>query len=196
MPEIPDLSAVTYHLRTPVYRYHQYQGDTNDCGPTSLAIAANALLGEKRFEGSRVAEEMNDPAFEGRPFPHFVVRRIRNWATFPWGIVHYLRQQDIAAHWSPFGTVERLHGNLLADQITIVMLGEPMHWEGGRYRGWAHAKVLFGYTPGKGYVFVDPGYRRRTDEANAWEYHGLFWQEEREFLRQWQGLLRIYIEVG
>jgi len=181
MPEIPDLSAVTYYLRTPVYRYHQHQGDTNDCGPTSLAIAANALLGEERFEGARVAEEMNDLAFEVRPFPHFVVRRIRNWATFPWGIVHYLRQQDIAAHWSPLGTVKRLHRNLLADRITIVMVGEPLRWEGGRYRGWAHAKVLFGYTPGQGYVFVDPGYRRRTDDANSWEYHGLFWQKESEF---------------
>lgn len=196
MAETPDLNAITFHLRTPVYRYHQHQGNTNDCGPTSLAIAANALLGEERFQGPRVAEEMNDPAFEVRPFPHFVVRRVRNWATFPWGIVHYLRQQDIPARWSPLGTANRLRRNLLADRITIVMIGEPLRWKRRRYAGWGHAKVLFGYAPGRGLLFVDPAYQRRPDEPDSWERHGLFWQEEKEFLRQWRGLGRIYIEIG
>ena len=196
MAEMPDLSAVTFHLHTPVFRYHQHQGNTNDCGPTSLAIAANALLDEERFQGPEVAQEMNDPAFEVRPFPHFVVRRIHNWATFPWGIVHYLRQHDVPARWSPLGTVERLRRNLLADRITIVMLGEPLHWEGRRYAGWGHAKVLFGYTPEKGFLFVDPAYQHRPDDPDSWKQHALSWQEEREFRRQWRNLLGIYVEVG
>ena len=196
MAEMPDLSTVTFHLRTPVYRYHQHQGQTKDCGPTSLAIAANALLGEERFQGPRVAQEMNDPAFEVRPFPHFVVRRIRNWATFPWGIVQYLQQHDIPARWSPRGTVDTLRRNLLADRLTIVMLGELLHWENRRYAAWGHAKVLFGYTPGQGFLFVDPAYERRPDAPDSWEHYGLSWQEEGEFLQQWRGLFRIYVEVG
>jgi hypothetical protein len=196
MPEMPDLSAVMFHLHTPVYLYHQHQGHTNDCGPTSLAIAANALLGEERFQGPTVAQEMNAPAFEVRPFPHFVVRRIQNWATFPWGIVHYLQQHDIPARWSPLGTVKTLHRNLLADRLTIVMLGELLHWENRRYAAWGHAKVLFGYTPGQGFLFVDPAYERRPDAPDSWEHYGLFWQEETEFLQQWRGLFRIYVEVG
>jgi hypothetical protein len=196
MAEMPDLSTVTFHQRTPVYRYHQYQGQTKDCGPTSLAIAANALLGEDRFQGPVVAQEMNDPAFEVRPFPHFVVRRIQNWATFPWGIVHYLQQHDIPARWSPLGTVNILRRNLLADRLTIVMLGELLHWENRRYAAWGHAKVLFGYAPGQGFLFVDPAYERRPDAPDSWEHYGLFWQEETEFLRQWRGLFSIYVEVG
>lgn len=196
MTEVPDLSSVTFHLRTPVYRYHQHQGNTNDCGPTSLAIAANALLGEQRFQGPTVAQEMNDPVFEVWPFPHFVVRRVHNWATFPWGIVHYLRQHDIPARWSLLGSVHRLRWNLLADRITIVILGEPWRWEERRYRGWSHAKILFGHTPGQSFLFVDPAYGRRPGDPGSWEHHGLFWQGEREFLRQWRNVFRIYVEIG
>jgi len=193
MIEMPDLSAVTYHLSTPVYRYHQHQGRTNDCGPTSLAIAANALLGEERFQWQTVAEEMSHPAFEVRPFPHFVVRRVRNWATFPWGIAHYLRQHAIPARWSILGSVDRLRYNLVANRITIVILGEPWRWEKRHYTGWAHAKVLFGYTPEQGFLFVDPAYAPGHDPLKQF---GLFWQAEPEFLRQWRNVLKIYIEVG
>lgn len=196
MAETPDLTTVALHLRTPVYHYHQYQGNTNDCGPTSLAIAANALLKENRFQGSSVAQEMNDPAFEVRPFPHFVVRRIRNWATFPWGIVHYLRQNSIPARWSPFGTAKKLRRNLTSDKITIVMLGELLHFEKRRYAGWGHAKVLFGHTQGRGFLFVDPAFKCHPDDSDTWKKFCLFWQEESEFLRQWRNLFSIYVEVG
>jgi hypothetical protein len=195
MNDMPDLSAVTYHLDTPVFRYHQHQGDTNDCGPTSLAIAANALLDEERFYGPTVAEEMNAPAFEVRPFPHFVVRRVRNWATFPWGIVHYLRQNDIPARWSILGSVDRLRDNLVSNRITIVILGELWCWEKRRYAGWAHAKVLLGYTPGQEFFFVDPAYACSRKESTL-EHHGIFGQAEQDFQRQWRNILKIYIEVG
>ena len=61
-----------------------------------------------------------------------MVRRIRNWATFPWGIVHYPGQYDIPARWLPRGTVDTLRRNLLDDRLTIIMLGEPLH---GAFRG-------------------------------------------------------------
>jgi hypothetical protein len=193
MAESPDLSGVAFHLSRPVYRYHQYQGYTNDCGPTSLAIAGNALLGREVFQGPAVAKEMSHVAFSWRPFPHIVVQRISNWATFPWGIVHYLRDHALPARWGLFGTVERLRRNLLGDQLTMVVVGEPLRFEKAKYVGWAHIKILFGHTPGRGFLFVDPGHSRTDD---AWKRHGLFWQGEEEFLRQWRNLFRITIEVG
>ena len=192
----PALGGVTAHMHTQVYRYHQYQGHTNDCGPTSLAIVANALLGEERFQGPRVAREMARLAFEVRPLPHLVVRRIPNWATFPWGIAHYLRQHGIPARWRPFGTLEGLHRNLLADRITIVTIGEPLRRRKLRYTGWAHTKVLFGHTPGEGFLFVDPAHSQSPDDSDSWKRNCLSWQEESEFLRQWRNLFRITIEVG
>ena len=191
-----DIQSIPHRMTTPLYEFHQYQGQSNDCGPTSLAIAANALLGEDRFLKDHVAEEMNDPAFTVRPFPHFVVRRIKNWATFPWGIVNYLQEQELHARWSPLGTTDRLLRNLTANRITLVFVGEPLQWKDGKYNGWAHVKVLYGYQPGKGYVFVDPGRQRRPDAPDSWASLGLFWQDEEKFLSYWRGLFRIYVEVG
>jgi hypothetical protein len=89
--------------------------------------------------------------------------------------------------------LERLRQNLLANLITIVVIGEPLHWRKWRYAGWGHVKVLFGHTPGRGFLFVDPGYPRRP--ADPWAAHGLFWQGEEEFWKQWRNLFQIYIEV-
>ncbi|MFO8035135.1 MAG: C39 family peptidase [Anaerolineales bacterium] len=194
---MPDIQTIPYRMSIPLYQYHQYQGEsTNDCGPTSLAIAANALLGEERFLKDQVAQEMNHPGFRVWPFPHFVVRRIQNWATFPWGIVHYLKEQGFRARWSPFGTAEKLRRNLDENRVTLVFVGEPWRWKGGKYDGWAHVKVLFGYLPGKGYVFVDPGHRKRPENPESWASLGLFWQLEEDFIKFWRSLFRIYVEVG
>ncbi|MGD2146635.1 MAG: C39 family peptidase [Anaerolineae bacterium] len=194
MAEPLDLSGVTYRLGRPVYRYHQYQGTTNDCGPTSLAIAANTLLGGERLHGPEVAKQMSRPSFEWRPVPHISLRRIPGWITFPWGIASYLRNRGLPARWHAFGTVDRLRQNLLRDRITLVAVGEPLRWRKWRYAGWAHIKVLYGYTPGEGFLFVDPGSPVRDNDP--WAAHGLFWQGEEAFHRQWRNLLRIYIEAG
>lgn len=193
MANPPDLGTVALHLQIPVYEYHQYQGASNHCGPTSLAIAANALLGEARFDGERVAQELNDWR---RRFPKLFFPRIRDWATFPWGIVQYLRLQNFHARWHPFGTPERLRRNLHAGQMTIVMIGEPYLWKGVHYTGWAHAKVLFGYSPERGFLFVDPASNRSAFAYGSFEGHGLTWQPEDAFARQWRLLLGIFVEIG
>jgi hypothetical protein len=206
MAEMPDLSGVPLRLTRHVYEYYQFQGyDTNDCGPTSVAIAANALLGRQVLEGPIVAEEMSHVAFEWKPLPHLVVPRIPNWATFPWGIAHYLRKQGFRARWRPFGTLERLERNLRADLLTMVIVGEPWKWtkddpdqsRRGRwvYDGWAHVKILYGQLPGHRLYFVDPGWNAET-RTDPLERFGIFSQEEDEFLREWRNLLRIFIEVG
>ena len=194
MKVTPDLSGVSMRLSKPVFHYHQYQGRTNDCGPTSVAIAVNAMEGRPLLEGTEVAREMSRLGFEWKPFPRFVLPRIPNWATFPWGIVYYLRKRGLQARWRPFGTLERLDRNLRSDRMTMVMVGEPWRWGGVSYAGWAHVKILFGRLPGRGLLFVDPGFRRSM-KPDRLEFHGLFWQEEGEFLRQWRNLLRIYVET-
>jgi hypothetical protein len=188
-----NLEEVTYRLTFPLNEFHQYQGKTNDCGPTSLAIAANAYLGEERYQGTQVAEAMNRIAFELRPIPHLVVRRIRNWATFPWGIAHYLREIEIPARWAVFTQPEQLLERIQADRLTMVIIGEPWKWKKWKYKGWSHIKLLYGYTPGRGYLFVDPGSRKLGDE---WKRAGFFWQGEEDFLRLWRNMGRIRIEVG
>ncbi len=194
---MPDIQIIPYRMSLPVNEYHQYQGqESSDCGPTSLAIAANALLGEERFLKDQVSAEMNHPGFRVWPFPHFIVRRIHNWATFPWGIVHYLREHGFRARWAPFGTAGKLQRNLVENQVTLVFVGEPWRWKDRGYDGWAHVKVLFGVQPGKGYVFVDPGYRKRPEDPESWAALGLFWEGEEDFLNSWRGLFSIYVEVG
>lgn len=190
-----DLSLVALRLRKPVYRYYQYQALTNDCGPTTLAIAANTLWGREELQGPTVAREMNRIGLAWRAFPYIGPSRIPGWATFPWGLVHHLRKRGLRARWHPFGSLDRLRRNLLDDTITVVIVGEPLRWENRGYRGWAHYKVLFGYEAGRGLLFVDPAVKRPKDPRRI-EHHGLSWQGEAEFLRQWANLLRLYIEVG
>lgn len=194
MADTPDLTGLPVHLNRQVFRYHEYQGDTNDCGPTSVAIAVNALLDRRALEGPVVAKEMSHVAFEWRPFPRPLIPRIPNWATFPWGVVHYLRKKGFRARWRPLGTLERLERNLRSDRITMVVTGQLWRWDAWRYHGWAHIKLLFGLVPGRGLIFVDPG-QPRSSRPDRLEYHGLFWQDEETFLRQWRNLLRVFIEV-
>jgi len=180
---------VTYRMQKPLFKYHQYQGESQDCGPTSLAIAANACWEETRLEGGRVAEEMDHPVVHLLPYPRLVVYRIAGWATFPWGMVSYLRSGGIRARWRLFSRLEDLQSNLTSDLITLVTLGEPFLWDQG-YRGWSHYKVLYAHQPGDGFLFVDPAHERDSGEEE-----GLSWQEEGEFLSLWRRMGRIRIEV-
>ena len=185
---------LTYKMTTPLHEYHSYQGNTNDCGPHSICIVANALLGERRFDPSIVAQELNRPTVRRGPLPHIVVRRIPNWATFPWGITDFLNRHGFTAKWHLRGNADRLQDNLRADLATMVVIGEPFRFVKGKYVGWGHVKVLSGYDALHGYAFVDPGSRK--DPSDRWERIGIFWQEETSFSRQWARLLRVYIEVS
>jgi hypothetical protein len=188
-----NLQEISYRLSEPVFAYHQYQGQTNDCGPTCLAIAANAARDENLFHGPDLAQQLNKIAFRWTPFPRPVVRRVPGWATFPWGMVDYLREESITARWSVLNPPEKLLNILLEDRLAVVVLGQPLRWKKWQYLGWSHYKILYGYTPGRGYVFVDPGRRKMGD---TWGQHGLFWQAEEDFLPLWRNMGRILVEVG
>ena len=188
-------AAIALAAPQPIYRYHAYQGDTNNCGPYSVAIAANAYLGEARLDPLAVARAMDAPVFKRRPLPHWVPVRLPGGPSLPWGMAAFLAERlGIPARWQWRCGEERLRCNLAQGLITIVFIGELWRWQGLKYRGWAHAKVLYGFDSRWGYAFVDPGYER--DPTDLWRGLGIFWQGRDEFLRGWLGAGRMVVTVG
>jgi hypothetical protein len=112
--------------------------------------------------------------------------RVRNWATFPWGVARALREHGLRARWRVGASVGRLHRNLNAGLTTIVLVGRPLRFKGGRWRGWSHYKVLYDWDGERGWAFVDP----RVADAP-----GISWQGEGDFLRTWGWMGRQLIEV-
>ena len=166
-------------LSLPVERFHVYQRDSNDCGPYCVAMVANALYGAPFVNAEALSEELNR-----RGFPE----RIPNWATLPWGVVASLRRLGLRARWHLGASLRRLFTNLQQDRITIVMIGEPLHFEGRAWRGWSHYKILDAWDPERelNLGFVDPG----TPDAT-----GMTWQSLKAFRRQWGWMARQIIEV-
>ena len=187
-------AAIPLVVPQPAYLYHAYQGDTNNCGPYSVAIAANAWAGEPRYDALEVAQAMNRPLFKAHPLPHWVLLRLPNGPSFPWGMAAYLAERlGIAAECRWRCDEALLQRNLAQGLLTIVFIGELLRFERLRYRGWAHAKVLYGYDPARGYAFVDPGYEHTAD---PWGALGVFWQTREDFLAGWRGMLRAAITLG
>jgi len=159
----------------PLLRAHQYQGNSNDCGPFSTAIVLNALLGLD-LGGRELARRMNNP--------HWllfipIIRRIPDWATFPWGIVDMLRSFRLHAGWRLFSSPAQLLTGLFEGQIVMPIFGgwNPL---------WAHTTILAAYHNILGWGLINP--------ANA--SGGLQWLSNDEFLPAWRsmGSIMIYAE--
>lgn len=180
-------------MRTSLYRFHRYQGRTNDCGPFCVAIAVNALKNEEVLNGSRVARQMERirPRTGSLPLP--LLDKIPGWATLPWGLSDELRRHGLHSRWQFLGGRERLRRNLLADRITFVSVGEPFRFVRGHWRGWGHVKILYAWDPQRGWAFVDPGLPLQP--GNPWRSLGIGWQSEEEFVRQWTWMLRFMVEL-
>lgn len=165
------------YLSLPVARYHQSQGRSNDCAPFTVAIAVNALTGSQ-IDGAILAEVMNQPRRWLGPLPIPVIRRIPNWATFPWGIADQLQRYAIAARWR-FGASE---GDLIAalEQNRIAM---PI--VGSLWPAWAHVKILAAHDPELGWGFVDPA---RPDGS-------LTWEGARQFEKLWANYGHLLVET-
>lgn len=188
----PDLSTIHHHFKIPIYNYHQFQGKSNNCGPTSLAISMNAFIHEEKFDGKKISNELDHWT---KHFPRLFIPRISSWATFPWGLVQYLRFQEIPGRWSLSGSLEKLIENIHSEIITMVIVGEPLRWKNRKYNGWAHIKVLYGYSPGYFY-FVDPAHQKNTGSNHEIQDIGVHRQNEEEFLKLWKNMHRIFIELG
>ena len=94
----------------------QHQGDSNDCGPYTTATILNALL-DLNLDGSQLAQQMDKPVWRG---PLIVIRRVPNWATFPWGIVDVMREHgEIGVFLIPSSAVKTSTGLPMATSQAI-----------------------------------------------------------------------------
>ncbi len=164
-------------LSLPVARYHVHQRDSNDCGPYCVAMVANTLYAGSFVNAAVLAAELDQ-----RGFPE----RIPGWATLPWGVVASLRRLGLRACWRVETSLKRLFTNLRQNCITIVIIGEPLRFEGRQWQGWSHYKILVAWNPERGLGFDDP-FTARAD--------GMTWQQLGEFRQQWAWMGKQIIEV-
>lgn len=158
----------------PILDCLQWQGQRNDCGPFTTATVINALTGGQ-IEAADLAELMNKPAWRG---PMFVIRRVPNWATFPWGMADVFRQYGLKARWSLFTRTSTLMQYLEQGEIVMPMIGEwkPM---------WAHVMTLVAYEPDKGWGFANTQY----------DNHDIFWVNDDTFTKQWKAMGHLLVRV-
>jgi hypothetical protein len=153
---------------------HMYQGNSNNCGPCSAAIVLNALI-NLLVTGNDLSTELNSISWRGI-IP--VVRRIPNWATFPWGLVDLFNNYGIRSRWKIFSKQTDLLSAVVGGKTPIVIIGV---WR----QRWSHYKILAAYDEKLGFGFIDPGSRSSN----------ISWQREDEFLSQWRFLFNSIIEV-
>ncbi len=171
------------HDRT-LASWHIAQGSTSDCGPHVVAEAVNFWTGEARLQADEVARRMNRPRV-GAGFPLVVVRRVPNWATFPWGIADELRAQGVPAGWKLNASEDDLHAALRDDRLAMPIFGEPLRRKGLRWTGWSHVVLLEGWDPAtETYWFVDSA---RTSAPTS--------RPRAEFLQLWGNMQRLLVET-
>jgi len=151
-----------------------YQGNRNDCAPFTVATLVNAFTNQ-RVDPLELAQEMNKPVWRGiRP----VIRRIPNWATFPWGIVDILRQFGFSARWRFIIQVEEVIKHL---PHSILYLPILLSW----HPLWAHVMTLIAYHPKRGFGFAN----------TQLEGTKVDWLEEARFLKLWNATFRCTVIV-
>lgn len=187
MPQQPppndDLHITERHGRT-LDNYHVWQRDTNDCGPHVVAMAINFWRGNDERDATAIAQEMNRPRV-GVDFPPLVVRRIPNWATFPWGMVDMLRLHGIPARWRFLASEDHLFRALDQNRLVMPIYGEPFRRIDGRWRGWSHVVHLIGWDAERQqYLFVDSSQRVAPTTM-----------PRDDFLRKWRNMGRLLVET-
>lgn len=158
---------------------HRFQGDSNDCGPFTVAMLVEGLTG-RGVDPSILARELDRPRWRGlwRALP--LLRRIPGFATFPWGLVDALRQHGMRARWQRGGDEAELRGWLKASLGVVVLYG------GWSPRPWAHYVVLLAEDPERGWGVADPG---RPTAA-------LRWIDRDSFARRWRRMGRVAVIAG
>jgi len=146
---------------------HQSQGNTNHCGPMCASMILNALSLSPR-SGFDLAEDMNRVIWKAGFLP--LIRRVPNWATFPWGVASVLEENGIKSRWKMFHHFDDLVDNIERQLLTIVIIGS---W---RPTVWAHYMIVAAYEPERGVGFVNSAHPRAE----------LFWMPEDKFKHQWR----------
>ena len=142
----------------------QWQGYTNNCGPTTTATILNALRGLD-LKAPDLAESMNKMVWRG-PLP--VVRRIPNSATLPWGMVDVFRSNGMKAYWNILTLTSHLYEGLARGHILMPMIASSKPVS-------AHVMTLVAWDPEKGWGFANTAY----DEKE------IFWESDPRFKSAW-----------
>jgi hypothetical protein len=162
--------------------YHIWQGKSKDCGPHTAATVINFCRGQSIIDPEDLARQMNKPRL-GSDLPFVHIRRIPNWATFPWGIADVFKAYGLKPRWRFGATESDLRQSLREDRLLMPIFGEPFQRRGIKWHGWSHIALLAGWEPGK-YWFID------SSKETAPTY-----KSEQDFLRMWRGMGRILVEV-
>jgi hypothetical protein len=168
-------TQITSMHKVAILQAHQFQGQRNDCAPFSIAMVTNALHGST-IVGEDLAESMNAIRFRGI-IP--IIRRIPNWATFPWGMVDVFKDLGIKASWRFLGNQERLKTSIITGDIAMPVIG-------GWIPPWGHVMALLAFDPSLGWGFAN------TAKRDA-ELH---WMEDELFEQQWRTFGRMVVEVA
>jgi hypothetical protein len=169
------VSAITSPHQSIILENLQFQGNTNDCGPSTTATVINALL-DRGLEAESLAAEMNKPHWRGLIL---VIRRIPNWATFPWGMVDVFRQHGLDASWRFKATPEYLKDALAQGLILMPIIGswKPL---------WAHVMTLLVYSEDNRWGFGN----------TQFPHHNLHWVSDETFQRQWKATGRLLVKIN
>jgi hypothetical protein len=152
----------------------QWQGFSNDCGPFTTATVLNALR-DLHIEAADLAQRMNRPTWRG---PLLIVRRVPNWATFPWGIADVLREHGLPASWRPLSSPQHLRQGLEQGDVLMPIIGswKPL---------WAHVMTLVEWDADKGWGFAN----------TQRQHHDMDWMTDELFSRQWRAMGRMVVQV-
>ena len=152
----------------------QYQGASNDCGPYTAATVLNAML-DLDLDGNQLARQMDKPVWRG---PRFVIRRVPNWATFPWGMVDVMRAYGLKASWRPFASTDDLKHDLIQGLVPMPVIGslKPL---------WAHVMTLLAWNPHKGWGFANTQFSHQI----------IHWISDDYFKSHWREVAHILIEA-
>jgi hypothetical protein len=164
--------------------YHINQGSTEDCGPHVVTMVVNFWHGREVLTAPTTARAMNRLKWQAG-WPPLVVRRIPNWATFPWGMVDMLREHDVPARWRLFASADHIFQALSENRIVMPIFGQPFRRRGWKFIGWSHVAILCGWD-------AEASVFQFVDSAKS---HAPSTRPHDEFLRLWRYMGRILIET-
>ena len=152
----------------------QYQGRFNDCAPFTIATVTNALQ-KTDLKGRELGLKMNKARWHG-PIP--IIRRVPNWATFPWGMADVFREHQLKARWRFLVSTKYLKNNLEKGHILMPIIASwrPM---------WAHVMTLIAWDELRGWGFAN------TQSAQQ----QIYWMHNSHFQKRWANLGHLLVEI-
>ncbi|GAB4475044.1 MAG: hypothetical protein Kow0088_11530 [Anaerolineales bacterium] len=172
--EAASLVEIVSPFAEQIIQHILHQGNRNDCAPFTAATLIHTFT-DQRIDPIALAHEMNRIVWRhGLPR----IRRLPNWATFPWGVVDILQQYGLSARWQFLQSLPEMLNRLSTPIIylPIILSWRPL---------WAHILTLVAYRAGRGFGFAN----------TQLPYQKIDWIAEDRFLKLWQASLRCTVIV-